>query len=189
MQERRLRLLDRVPALAGLLHAERASLAGALAEERIEPGQVELVEGDEADRLYPVAEGRLEVSLTGPDGPIRVAILDVGDIVGEMALLSSNARRSATVRALTRGCLLSLPAPVFQSLLEAHPGPRAAFTGRAELASTAHFLKLASPFGALAPAALQSLARPAGGAGAGRGRAAGAGMQPAARDDRRRLAE
>jgi release factor glutamine methyltransferase len=64
----------------------------------LEAGDVLLSEGDEADALYIVLEGSVQVLVTGSDGrELVLARLGSGRVVGEQVALS--ARRQATVRA------------------------------------------------------------------------------------------
>lgn len=82
-------------------------------------------EGDQADRFYVVARGRLEVSRNGHDSrPQRVAVLAEGDHFGEMALLT-HALRNATIRTLTPATLLALRRGQFDNLVGRSPGVRA----------------------------------------------------------------
>ena len=74
-------------------------------------------EGDQGDRFYVIARGRVEVSHAAQHGqPVQVAVLSDGDHFGEMALLS-NAPRNATVRTLTPTTLIALPRGQFTILV------------------------------------------------------------------------
>jgi len=61
-------------------------------------GQVIVREGDIGDTMFVVQEGRVEVTHFTSDGEQRLAVLEVGDFFGEMAVFDQDAR-SATVRA------------------------------------------------------------------------------------------
>ncbi len=68
------------------------------------PGAIILSEGEASDsRAYFVEEGSVEVLKSGT----QIATLGVGDLFGEIALIT-NDPRSATVRALTKVQALSL---------------------------------------------------------------------------------
>ena len=100
-------------------------LARAFVTEQFAAERVVIREGDEGDRFYAIARGRLEVCRHGNDGQMqRVAVLCNGDHFGEMALLS-NAPRNATVRTLTPATLIALPRVQFNNLLGRSPGVRA----------------------------------------------------------------
>lgn len=62
-------------------------------------GQTVFAEGDASDAAYLLRSGRVEVLKDSPSGPIRLAVLGEGDIVGEMGVIDERPR-SASVRAL-----------------------------------------------------------------------------------------
>ncbi len=62
-------------------------------------GQYVVRQGDTGDCMYVVQMGQLEVLKEGPEGAVRIGILDVGDFFGEMSLFAGE-KRSASVRAL-----------------------------------------------------------------------------------------
>lgn len=155
---RRIALLREVPALATLPEAILEYLAAGLAEEHYAAGGVVVAEGDAGDRLFVVVTGHAEVAAASPSGPVPLAALGPGELFGELALLEPGAVRQATVTALTDLHLLSLDGYAFQTLLASQPAARAAFDAAAERLHTARFLKLASPFAALAPAQTLALA-------------------------------
>ena len=166
----RLTFLRLAPAFAALPEASLAELAARLREERLATGDVVVAQGEVADRLYVVAAGWAEVSTAGADGPVPVARLGPGELCGEIALLRPDARRTATVAALTPLWLLTLDRAPFDALLRRHPELRAALGAGAELMLRTDFLKAASPFATPPPgrlrdlaAGLEELAVPAGG--------------------------
>lgn len=81
-------------------------------------------QGEPADCMYIVQEGKVEVLVEKPDGDVRLAVLDAGDVFGEMALFSK-APRSATVRALGEARLLRVDKEGF--LRRVHEDPSLAF--------------------------------------------------------------
>jgi len=100
-------------------------VAKAFVTEQFAAERVVIREGDEGDRFYMIARGRLEVWREGADKhPQRVAVLSDGDHFGEMALLT-DAPRNATVRTLTPATLLALPRGQFLNLVGRSPGMRA----------------------------------------------------------------
>lgn len=87
------------------------------------PGGTELIrEGDTADGLYILLNGRLRVTKKTEDGRIHVVgEISRGEMVGEMGLLGEGAR-TATVTAIRDSDLLRLSTDTFYQLLQRHPG-------------------------------------------------------------------
>jgi CRP/FNR family transcriptional regulator, cyclic AMP receptor protein len=84
-------------------------------------GEVVFQEGDPADSLYLVLRGRLAVTVTSPDGrELTFAIVGEDEVFGELALLSSDGHRSATVRALEATETLSIHRRDFDHLKQRH---------------------------------------------------------------------
>lgn len=79
-------------------------------------GSVIIREGQEGDHMYVVMEGRLSISLKSK----LLATAQAGEIVGEMAMVSSNLR-SATVTADTDCVLAQIDQVSFESLLKHVP--------------------------------------------------------------------
>lgn len=103
----------------------RRLLAEALTMTTLPAGEALFRHGDTGDSLYIVAEGRLEVLVeSGEDGGWPLGHIERGQCVGEMALLATNSRRTATVKALQDSRLLELSRPVFEQLLAAEPSLR-----------------------------------------------------------------
>lgn len=65
----------------------------------LQPGEVLFAEGDAGDEAFQVQSGCLSIRIAGAAGPIEIARRGVGELVGEMAVVSA-APRSATVVAL-----------------------------------------------------------------------------------------
>src|SRR5690606_10211907 len=75
---------------------------------------------DVADAAHILIEGEAEVTIRGPDGPVRLAILGTNDFVGEMAILG-DMPRTATVRAVTDLVTLMISRDLFFRLLNEFP--------------------------------------------------------------------
>ena len=86
------------------------------------PGDVVFGQGDRGDRMYIVKRGVLEVLATQADGgdPVPVAYLGVGEILGELALLTGSPR-SATARSPEHAELFTLDQAVFHDLMATLP--------------------------------------------------------------------
>jgi CRP-like cAMP-binding protein len=79
-------------------------------------GAVIITEGQQGNHMYVVMEGEASISLKSK----VLAIAQPGEIVGEMALVSSNLR-SATVTAKTDCVLAAIDQASFESLLNHVP--------------------------------------------------------------------
>ena len=94
----------------------------AFTSERVhfEAGQRFFTRGDPADAAYLIREGEAAVSLDGPAGPIRLALLGANALVGEMGILADQPR-SATVTAEAPTTALRIDRGVFLELLAQFP--------------------------------------------------------------------
>jgi CRP-like cAMP-binding protein len=89
--------------LEGLSEEQRRSLLATARRHRYAPGEVVFHEGDPADSLHMIERGRVSVGLTTSYGDqVTFAIQSEGEVFGELALLSAESRRTATVTALER---------------------------------------------------------------------------------------
>lgn len=155
---RRLDLLQDSSIFAALPAEALARLSTAMHEETWTTGQVLLTEGEEGNCLHVVVEGALEVAVSGPGGPVPVTRLGPGDVCGEMALLSQERIRRATVTALTPGRSMVLSRQTFTALCGRFPDVADRTRSMAEISQTVNFLKLATPFAPLDGKALRHLA-------------------------------
>ncbi len=93
--------------------------------ENFAPGQSIIQEGEQGEKFYLIARGRVEVvkQLASPDGErsaMRVAVLEDGDHFGEIALLA-NVPRTATIRAISHCTCLTLQRKVLDYVLTHYP--------------------------------------------------------------------
>jgi predicted acylesterase/phospholipase RssA/CRP-like cAMP-binding protein len=114
--------------LAGLGDEARADVLARLEPLLLPGGEVLTREGDEADALYLVLGGRLEVSIDRDGEKVLIGHIGRGELVGEMALVTRELR-TATVRALRDTQLLRLGAPAFADIVAAHPEALRAVSG------------------------------------------------------------
>jgi len=92
--------------------------------ETFEPYEPVFYQGDEADAVYIVLNGTMCVVQSTPDGPIPIAWVRSGEVVGEMALLphiSGTDRRRQTVTALQRVDAIQIPVGEFQEIMSRYP--------------------------------------------------------------------
>lgn len=94
----------------------------AFTSERVhfEPGQRFFARGDVADAAYVILSGTAEVSIDGPAGPVRLALLGQDALVGEMGILAEQPR-SAGVTAEEPMTALRIDRAVFLELLAQFP--------------------------------------------------------------------
>jgi len=98
--------------------AELDTIAAIVERREIAAGKELFREGDAGDGLYLVVAGEVNVIKLGADGEHVLAKLGAGAVLGEMSLITSDAR-SATGRALAPTVALHVPAPAFRALLDA----------------------------------------------------------------------
>jgi len=115
-------LLARIPFFADLPPEELDLLASALDGVNLKSGDILFREGDVGEHLYVVSSGVLEV-LNGldTDGELLLRLLGEGDYFGELSLIVSEGRRTATIRARGDAVLLSVSRNQFIELLQHHP--------------------------------------------------------------------
>jgi len=105
-------------ALCRALSPAEFDAIGAIVESRTIPAGNELFrEGDAGDGLYLLVSGEVNVVKQGPEGEHLLAKLEAGAVLGEMSLITSDAR-SATGRALGDVIVLRLPAAGFRTLID-----------------------------------------------------------------------
>ena len=87
------------------------------------PGDVVFKQGEMGDRLYVIKSGVLEVITQPVDNTpaVTVAYLGVGEVVGELALLTGSPR-SATIRCPEKAELFRVDRAVFDDLMASVPG-------------------------------------------------------------------
>jgi len=116
-------LLHSHPIFLSLTEEEIAHLLkDEVSHERVyPPDTVILREGEVSDSVFLLSSGSVQVTLGGTRGPRRsLAILQTGEIFGEMAVLERKPR-SATVVAREKCLLLEIAGEEIRKLLESHP--------------------------------------------------------------------
>jgi CRP/FNR family cyclic AMP-dependent transcriptional regulator len=115
-------LLRSQPLFSSLTEEEIANLLrDEVSHERVyPPDTVILREGEVSDSIFLIGSGSVLVTLQGTRGPLRpLAILQAGEIFGEMAVLERKPR-SATVVAREQCLLLEVAGEEIRKLLEVH---------------------------------------------------------------------
>lgn len=88
---------------------------------RFARGQVVFTEGEPADHLYVVRDGRLRVLVRSARGDeMTLSVLGPGDALGELSMVDGRPR-SASVEALEVTQLVTLPAELVRAALRAEP--------------------------------------------------------------------
>jgi CRP-like cAMP-binding protein len=116
--------------LRELGHDAIVSIADQIRSMELEDGTELVGQGEEADELYLLLSGRLEVVIETDSGPQTLTTLEPGSTVGEIALLAGD-RRSATVRACAPSEVAVISEAGFKRLLAAHPAQAEGLARRA----------------------------------------------------------
>lgn len=104
-----------------LTHEESILLRGVVKVHRLAKGETLISEGEHDDRLYAIAFGKLEVSRPkGGGDEICLQRLEAGVITGELAFIDA-LERTASVRATSEACVISMRRDSLESLLPRNP--------------------------------------------------------------------
>jgi len=110
------------PLLADLPAEEVRHLVQIARRRTFAAAEVVFHEGDPADSMHLVVKGRFAIRVTSPLGDtVIITVRGPGDVFGEMALVSDDAHRSATVAALEAGETYAVHRPDFERLREQYP--------------------------------------------------------------------
>ena len=114
--------LNAEDALLARLNAEQwRALAPYLSRHEIRAGDLLVKQGDTDRTMYFLAQGSLQVFVTGgPPGSHRIAILRAGSVVGEPGLFGDNPRM-ANVEAMTPCVVYALRGPRIEELAQRLP--------------------------------------------------------------------
>jgi len=112
--------LRQVPLFCEVEPARLKLLAFTSERVHFEEGQPFFARGEAADAAYLILEGAAAVSIDGPHGPVRLALLGANALVGEMGILADQPR-SATVTAEGATTALRIDRDVFLELLAQFP--------------------------------------------------------------------
>lgn len=107
-----------VPLFAGLDENERAELADAFVPRHFVDGDAILVQNERAEGLFLIDAGRVDIGKRLPGGGLaKLAAVGPGEVIGDMALIGRDLRRSAM--GIARGPVATwyLPADQFRAAL------------------------------------------------------------------------
>ena len=113
-------LLRRVPFFAEIEPAKLKLLAFMSERVGFDPGRMLFRQGDPGDAAYLIIEGKAEIIVNTPEGPVTIATLGANDIVGEMAILC-DVPRTATVQAKGRLVALRIAKDPFLRMVREFP--------------------------------------------------------------------
>jgi cAMP-dependent protein kinase regulator len=109
--------LAKAPLFAALSRQELGELAKATEDLEVEEGKTLTREGDLGREFFVIVDGEVSVMQDGNE----IRRLGAGDFFGEIALIYDNARRTATVTAVSPLRFFVLTRQSFRSLLEHQP--------------------------------------------------------------------
>jgi CRP-like cAMP-binding protein len=116
--------LAALPLFADLDDRELEDVAAASRGRAIAAGRCAYRRGEEAEALYLLLAGRMEVvRVDGAGSEVRLGTLGPGDLFGDAALLEDRAHTSE-VRAAEPSEVLMVPRRVLDALFERHPARR-----------------------------------------------------------------
>ena len=121
-------LVARVPLFRSLGATRIAAVAGVLRARRAERGERLIRKGDQADSMYFIVSGEVEVD--AETGAPKGRLIE-GDFFGEIALIADRTR-TATITALAPCKLLLLHKNDFEMFMEAHPDVKEAVRAAAK---------------------------------------------------------
>jgi CRP-like cAMP-binding protein len=115
------RIFETTQLLGALPPQTLENLRSAATGRTVARNEVLFRQDDPATELFGIVTGKVAILTRSPDGrESLVAVLDEGDIFGELPLFDDGPR-SADARALEETQLLALPYPAVRAALQAHP--------------------------------------------------------------------
>lgn len=113
-------LLRRMPMFAGMDAGSLKVLAFAATHLQLEDGELLCTEGEPADGVYIIDEGKVEVYVERDQEHSQLAVVGRHELVGELAVIL-NQPRAASVKALGPVKVLRIDSDVFLQLITRHP--------------------------------------------------------------------
>lgn len=155
---RRVELLRGAGPLAAVDDEALRELAAVLHERTVPAGTVLLREGEPGDALLVLVAGEAELTTEGRWGPVELARLGPGAMVGEGALVFPGGLRSATVTSVGAMSALVLERKAFDAFLAADSARSDAFGTYAEELQVARFVREVPALASLPDARRRALA-------------------------------
>jgi len=113
-----IKIIENVPLMPELTRTEVIKLADSLKHEEFEEGETLMVQGETGDKFFIIKEGICSVEVKDQKETKVVATLCKGDYVGEQALITWDAKRTATVRAKFQTKCLTLSREKFMTIFK-----------------------------------------------------------------------
>jgi signal transduction histidine kinase/predicted CoA-binding protein len=134
--------LKKVPLFSGLSDPDLEALCAMVEEVRLPAGEFLFHEGDAGEHAYVIQEGQIEILKNSGGRDVQLALRQMGEVIGEMALLDSSPR-FASVRARSDSQLLSISHVQLNHLLDTSPSAARAmlYTVTARLRSSELMLR------------------------------------------------
>jgi CRP-like cAMP-binding protein len=112
--------LHKIALLGGLSRVQLDELAERLQPQTYRSGDIIYVEGRSGDTMYFIESGQVERTASSPRGPVVLEVLESGNFLGEIALLTDKPH-IATARVVTESTLWALKKPDFDDLVFRYP--------------------------------------------------------------------
>jgi CRP-like cAMP-binding protein len=114
-------MVRKAPLFSGLDDEAAADLEESMRRVDLKRGQVLFHEGDQSDRMYVIAEGKIKIGRAAPDGrSTLLKLLGPGEEFGELSLFDPDCR-SGTATAVTEARLYALSNHDLRPWLESRP--------------------------------------------------------------------
>jgi CRP/FNR family cyclic AMP-dependent transcriptional regulator len=114
------KFLDTSPLFSGLSESSLVLLARDCRLQEVDKGEIVFFRSDVSKSVYMVHTGSISIVLSSPDGrEMIINEMRVGDMFGELGILTKSQRSSAIVR--SKGFLWEIPSETFLSVLNSEP--------------------------------------------------------------------
>lgn len=111
-----------IPLFASLSPDEKRHVFECMSALELTAGAVLMREGDPGDSMYIITSGEIEfLKALGTPEEHLLSVFQAGEFFGEVALLDSQGRRSASARARRPSTVLQMTAADFSQLMQTHP--------------------------------------------------------------------
>ncbi|MFV0445011.1 MAG: Crp/Fnr family transcriptional regulator [Planctomycetaceae bacterium] len=119
--DERLWYLKRCPLFERLSPEQSADIERTSRVRRVPRGEIVFAPGEASESVYLVLDGRIKLyHLTAGGKEAVLAFIDPGELFGELSVLDG-APREEFAEAIERSQVLSIPVPVFQTLMAEYP--------------------------------------------------------------------